>query len=123
MQDHQSETHKNMQAENQRIRKHVWGYNEPQASDEMNQTILGDVTHPTPIVIQGQQSSWVGKVLAGAALGAALFGIPAAGVAGYFASRMLAPKTATEPVATDPIETETIDLGLLRFEDLQGPGE
>ena len=115
LQNHQSETQKNMQAENQRIRKELWGYDEPPSSDEMNQTILGDVNHPAPIVIAGQQSgSGVGKVLAGLAIGAL---IPAAGVGGYLASQMLTPKTQP-PAAQQPVETETVDLGLLRLEDL-----
>ena len=118
LQNHQSETEKNMQAENQRIRKELWGYDSPAASEDMaNQTILGDVTHPTPIVIQGQQSSGLGKVLAGAAIGAALLGIPAAGAVGYLASQYLQNPSVVPP--TDSIETETIDLGLLRLEDLE----
>jgi predicted phage tail protein len=118
LQDHQSETQKNMQAENQRIRKELWGYNEPAMSDDMHtQTILGDVNHPAPIVIAGQQSgSGVGKVLAGLAIGTL---IPAAGVGGYLASQLLTPK-AQPPAAQQPVETETVDLGLLRLEDLQG---
>jgi len=115
LQHHQSETEKNVQAENQRVRKELWGYDEPPASDEMNQTILGDVTHPTPIVINGQQSSGVGKLLAGAAIGAAMLGIPAAGAIGYFASQMTA-KPTEAPV--EPVESETVNLGLLRIGDL-----
>ena len=100
-----------MQAENQRIRKELWGYDEPPVSDEMNQTILGDVTHPTPIVINGQQSSGIGKVLAGLAIGAL---IPAAGLGGY----LLNQSQPQKPAESTPIETETVDLGLLRLEDL-----
>jgi hypothetical protein len=118
LQDHQSETQKNLQAENQRIRKELWGYNEPAMSDDMHtQTILGDVNHPAPIVIAGQQSgSGIGKVLAGLALGAM---VPAAGVAGYMLSQQQTPKPEP-PAAQQPVETETVDLGLLRLEDLQG---
>ena len=115
LQDHQAETHKNMQAENQRIRKGLWGYDEPATSEDMHtQTILGDVTHPTPIVIAGQQSgSGLGKVLAGLAIGSL---IPAAGVGGYMINQLLTPK-AQSPVV-EPVENETLDLGLLRLEDL-----
>lgn len=116
LQAHQAESQKNMQAENQRIRKDLWGYKEPQEGEDVNsQTILGDVTHPTPIIINGQQSSGLGKVLAGAALGAALLGIPAAG-AGFYAASQLISKPTTETTAP---EDQTLDLGLLRFEDLE----
>ena len=116
LQAHQAETQKNMQAENQRIRKDLWGYQEPKEGEDVNsQTILGDVTHPTPIIINGQQSSGLGKVLAGAALGAALLGIPAAG-AGFYAASQLINKPTTETTAP---EDQTLDLGLLRFEDLE----
>ena len=116
LQSHQAETEKNVQAENQRIRKDLWGYQEPKEGEDVNsQTILGDVTHPTPIIINGQQSSGLGKVLAGAALGATLLGIPAAGAGAYFASQLLKP-TTTETTAP---EDQTLDLGLMRFEDLE----
>ena len=80
LQSHQAETEKNVQAENQRIRKDLWGYQEPQEGEDVNsQTILGDVTHPTPIIINGQQSSGALKTLAILAAGAL---IPGAGIAG-----------------------------------------
>ena len=114
LQSHQAETEKNVQAENQRIRKDLWGYQEPKEGEDVNsQTILGDVTHPTPIIINGQQqSSGVAKTLAILAAGAL---IPGAGIAGYFASQLLKP-TTTETTAP---EDQTLDLGLLRFEDLE----
>ena len=113
LQSHQAETEKNVQAENQRIRKDLWGYQEPQEGEDVNsQTILGDVTHPTPIIINGQQSSGALKTLAILAAGAL---IPGAGIAGYFASQLLKP-TTTETTAP---EDQTLDLGLLRFEDLE----
>ena len=113
LQSHQAETQKNIQAENQRIRKDLWGYQEPQEGEDVNsQTILGDVTHPTPIIINGQQSSGALKTLAILAAGAL---IPGAGIAGYFASQLLKP-TTTETTAP---EDQTLDLGLLRFEDLE----
>ena len=115
LQAHQAETQKNIQAENHRIRKDLWGYQEPQEGEDVNsQTILGDVTHPTPIIINGQQSSGTLKTLAILAAGAL---IPGAGIAGYFASQLLKPTTET---ATP--EDQTLDLGLLRFEDLDQQG-
>lgn len=113
LQSHQAETEKNVQAENQRIRKDLWGYQEPKEGEDVNsQTILGDVTHPTPIIINGQQSSGALKTIAILAAGAL---IPGAGIAGYFASQLLKP-TTTETTAP---EDQTLDLGLLRFEDLE----
>ena len=113
LQSHQAETEKNVQAENQRIRKDLWGYQEPKEGEDVNsQTILGDVTHPTPIIINGQQSSGALKTLAILAAGAL---IPGAGIAGYFASQLLKPTTAE----TTAPEDQTLDLGLLRFEDLE----
>lgn len=116
LQAHQAETQKNIQAENQRIRKDLWGYQEPQEGEDVNsQTILGDVTHPTPIIINGQQPSQSGGVLKTLAILAAGALIPGAGIAGYLASQMLKP-TTTETTAP---EDQTLDLGLLRFEDLE----
>lgn len=117
IQDHQEEQKKNQSAESAFVRRQLWGESaeSQQAEDMANQTILGDVTHPTPIVIAGQQSgSGLGKVLAGLAIGAL---IPAAGAGGYLASQLLTPKTQL-PAAQQPVETETVDLGLLRLEDL-----
>ena len=112
LQSHQAETEKNVQAENQRIRKDLWGYQEPKEGEDVNsQTILGDVTHPTPIIINGQQSSGALKTLAILTAGAL---IPGAGIAGYLASQML-----DKPQKAPAIEDKSLDLGLLKFEDLQ----
>lgn len=122
LQNHQAETEKNVAAENRHVRKSVWGDDgtNSESEDMHSQTILGDVTHPTPIVIQGQQSSGIGKVLAGAALGAAMIGMPLAGVGGYLAMQHL---QKPAPEIQPPTESETVNLGLLRVEDLQASGE
>ena len=115
IQDHQAEQKKNQAAESAFVRRQVWGekQQEPKEGEDVNsQTILGDVTHPTPIIINGQQSSGALKTLAILAAGAL---IPGAGIAGYFASQLLKP-TTTETTAP---EDQTLDLGLLRFEDLE----
>jgi hypothetical protein len=115
LQAHQAESQKNMQAENQRIRKDLWGYQEPQEGEDVNsQTILGDVTHPTPIIINGQQPAQSGGVLKTLAILAAGALIPGAGIGGYLASQWMNQK----PVATET-EDKSLDLGLLRFEDLK----
>jgi len=88
-------------------------------ADDMKILSTGDVhlttaspqSHPQP------QPSGMGKLLAGAALGASLIGIPGAGVAGYLASQYLQkPAAEVQP----PAESEKVNLGLLRVEDLQG---
>jgi hypothetical protein len=113
IQDHQAEQKKNQAAEGAFVRRQIWGESpeSQQAEDMANQTILGDVTHPTPIVINGQQSSGFGRVLAGLAIGAL---IPAAGIGGYLLNR----QTPQPSVESTPVETETVNLGLLRLEDL-----
>ena len=84
--------------------------------DMHSQTILGDVTHPTPVIIsQPQQSSGLAKVLAGAAITAGLLGVPAAGVAGYFLNQHF-----NRPVPQQPGEDNTVDIGLRRIGDLIG---
>lgn len=116
IQDHQEEQKKNQSAESAFVRRQLWGESaeSQQAEDMANQTILGDVTHPTPIVIAGQQSgSGLGKVLAGLAIGTL---IPAAGVGGYLVNQLLTPKPESQ--AVEPVESETVNLGLLRLEDL-----
>lgn len=123
LQAHNRMSQLNQEAENRAVRQKVWG-NDGGASEpeDMGHTILGDVTNPTPIVINGQQSSGtLGKVLAGAALGAALIGIPGAGVAGYLLSKM---QSKPEPqVITPTDEDTTIGLGLRKFEELEGTKE
>jgi len=117
---HQSENEKNITAENAAVRSGVWGAKEVKTEDEMgDHIILGDSIHPTPIIMQqapAQKSSGtLGKVLAGAAAGAALVGIPGAGVAGYFLNQML-----SKPAPSQPSSDDTVDIGLLRFDDLKG---
>ncbi len=106
---------KNQEAENKAVRQKLWGNDGSVEDEEMGHTILGDVTHPTPIVIGQQNGSGIGKLLAGLALGTL---IPAAGVGGFLASQLLRPApSVTQPVA--PQDDETVGLGLLRFEDLK----
>jgi hypothetical protein len=119
LQHHQRESEKNQAAENRAARIGLWGSKERfEESDDMGgHTILGDVTHPTPVIIAGQQQqgSGLGKVLAGAALAAGLIGIPGAGLAGYFLSKL-----TDKPAATQPGTDDTVDIGLKRFSELVG---
>lgn len=93
-------------------------------AEEMKILSTGDVHLTAPQVSPPQQeqkqSSGLGKVLAGAAIGAALLGVPAAGVGGFMLNRML----QTKPVASPVSEDQSLDLGLLQFEDLKtGAGQ
>jgi hypothetical protein len=115
LEHHQSETQKNIEAENKRVRQQLWN-DEPAASQDMPQqghTILGDYNPPQVIVTGQPQSSGVGKVLAGAAIAVGLLGIPAAGVIGYGLSKVL---DKSPPEAS--VEDNSLDVGLGRFEDL-----
>jgi hypothetical protein len=121
LQHHQAETEKNIAAENRHVRKTAWGETEEQpAGNDMGNTILGDnVLHPTPIVINGQQGSGLGKVLAGAAVGAALLAVPVAGIAGYALHQLINKPTPTAPqLAPQPTSDDSLDIGLGRFSDL-----
>jgi hypothetical protein len=122
LQAHNRMSQLNQEAENRAVRQKVWG-NDGGASkaDEMgDHIILGDNTNPAPIIITGQQQSSgsLGKVLAGAALGAALLGIPGAGVAGYLFSKLSQQKPEPQ-VITPTDEDTTIGLGLRKFEELE----
>ena len=86
--------------------------------NEMGTTILGDVTHPTPVVVAGGNDSSVGKMLTGAALGMSLLGVPGAGVAGYLLSKMQQPTQQQPALPPQVNDGETVDLGLSKFEDL-----
>lgn len=121
LQHHQHETEKNIAAENSRVRKTLWDETPAQGTegeDVSNQTILGDYTHPTPIVIAGQ-SQPSGNGLAGT-LAALAIGtlIPGAGLAGYAVSKMLEKPQAVPLQTQQPNDSESIDLGLGRFSDL-----
>ncbi len=114
---HRQRLDKNIEAEDAAVRKKLWGSTEsnPTAGDEMgDQIVLGNLTHPTPIIMPQQQSGSIGKVLAGAAIAAGLMGIPAAGVIGFGLSKILEQKPAT----ASPSEDTSLDIGLGRFEDL-----
>jgi hypothetical protein len=114
IQDHRNEQRKNQAAESAFVRQQVWGEKPGQSiEDDMGTTILGDVTNPTPIVInsQPQQSGGALKTLAILAAGAL---IPGAGIGGYLASQWLNQKTVAKET-----EDESLDLGLLKFEDLK----
>ena len=97
----------NQEAENQAVRKQQWGVDSPdvlKGGDDMGDTILGDVTHPTQVI--ADKGSKLAPLLLAAALGA---GVPAAGVAGYLWSQAQKPDLAQSD--------ESVDLGLGKIED------
>lgn len=114
------EAQKNQAAESAYVRRTAWGSDESddplEAGDEMgDQTILGDVTNPTPIVIAGSQGgSGALNTLAALALGGLLGGggLAAGAAATYFLSR---PTAVVVPV--DQQATERVQVGLGRIED------
>ena len=116
---HQREQQKNVEAENKRVRKELWGDDgkASESGEDMGTTVLGDY-HPPQVIIAGQQqSSGLGQLLGAALAGASLLGIPGAGVAAY-----LYGKSQAEPAKpnTQVIEQrEDLGLGLLKLEDLK----
>lgn len=123
LQHHKRETEKNLEAENQQVRKQLWGYTEPKASEEdmPGQTILGDViTHPTPVIMQ-PQSSGLGKVIAAAAVTAGMLGVPLAGIGGYLLNEYMNKKEQQTIPAPIQQDKEDVDLGLLKLSDLISP--
>lgn len=111
---HRKRTDANLAAEDAAVRRAMYGdVGGAESSEDMSQTILGDVTNPTPIVIHTQpQGSGIGKALVGAAIAVGFIGIPAAGIIGYGASQLM-DKTPAETTGDN-----TLDIGLGRFEDL-----
>lgn len=75
----QQELQKNRDAESAAVRRQLWNVDESNDDMGSQQTILGDVTNPTPVVVTGSSTAF-GPLFA-ALLGAA---IPTAGLLGYF---------------------------------------
>jgi hypothetical protein len=119
---HRKRTEKNLDAEEAAVRQKLWGESpgkkdETTGEDMGDQIVLGDLTHPTPIIVN-QPSTGLGKVLAGSALAAGMLGIPGAGIAGYLLSQM---QQKDKPVDVLPFTYETLDVGLSRIGDLVKP--
>lgn len=113
------EQRKNQAAESAAVRKAAFGSDEQDAAsegEEMRQTILGDVTNPTPIVVAPGGGDSFGKTLLPLALGASLMGVPAAGVIGAFLANRQGQPQQTEVVQQPPQESMSIGLG--KIEDL-----
>lgn len=115
LQDSQSRQAANEEAENRWWRKKWTGdamsIGETGESDEMRQTILGDITHPAPIIMPqppASQSPIPAILLA-----------TAAGVGGYFLATQNKPDAGEvqKPIPVVQFDDETISVGLGRIGD------
>ena len=103
---------KNIQAESAAARRKMWGSEETNSeAEDMGTTILGDVTHPTPIIINqsAPQKSMALPLVAGM-IASGLMGGGAAGLATYMMSRQ--PQSQQQE-----FEDETVTIGLGRIDD------
>ena len=121
LESHQRMSDANREAESQAVRKAAWGVDSPTqtaGTDDMGDTILGDVTtHPTPIVVAGESGGTM-KALATLAIGGLLAGSGAGLGAG--AMYLLSNRDQATPVVP---EGERVQIGLGRIEDYVGGSE
>jgi len=111
LQANQREQQANQEAESQWVRKNVWGSNEKAGDDDMGTTILGDITHPAPIIMPPTPQSSIGTILG-------LIGtIAAAGMGGYMFANRGADAPAVEQQSPPSFDDSTLQLGLGRLED------
>lgn len=109
-----AENQRNREAESAYVRKNLWGDQSKAEADDMGTTILGDVTHPTPIVINQQpQGSSALPIIAGM-LASGLLGGGVAGTAAYMLLKQPAPVQQQQT-----FEDETLTIGLGRIENFK----
>lgn len=115
-----AENHRNSEAESAHVRRSVWGEDVTKSteSDDMGHTILGDVTHPAPIVIT-QPSQPQSNLLPLALAALAGFGIPTALAGGAAAMYMLTKQPAAQQ-QPQTYQDETVSIGLGRIDDYKG---
>lgn len=112
----QGQHRKNREAEESHARKVAWGWKggdqgQAEEDEDMGHTILGDVTNPTPLVVQPKQASQWPLALGMAA--ATLF--PTAGALyAYMMSRQ-----PTTEVNKPSFDDASVKIGLGRIEDYQ----
>lgn len=119
LEDAAEDQRKNQEAESSWARRKLWGSAESEPGsgsteegEDMRQTILGDITHPAPIIIPQQNNlGAVAATLATLALG---------GLGGYLLNKSEAPKP--EPVE-QRFDDESLSVGLGRIEDYLDPGK
>ena len=112
LQAHQQRQAKNLEAEESAVRRNLWGSNEEPPTfdggdDVAGDTVLGDVTHPAPVIVQ-KSAGMLGPLVM-ALLGAS---VPGAGIAGYVASQFF-----TEQPAAVEMEDESVTIGIGRLEE------
>lgn len=117
LKSHQRRSDQNQEAEDRWVRKNVYGDEGQHTTneDDMGTTVLGDVTNPTPIVVQGSQGSdSTLKTLATLALGGMLGGggIAAGAVATYLLNKAPEASTTIEQRAG-----ERVQIGLGKIDD------
>jgi hypothetical protein len=114
---------RNIEAESAAVRRKLWGSDESKAteSDDMGNTILGDVTNPAPIVIN-QPAPQQSNLLPIALAALAGLGIPTAMVGGAAAMYLLNKPAATQP-QPQTYQDETVSIGLGRIDDYTGAAE
>lgn len=110
--DGQEELQKNREAESAKVRKQLWDADDKSGQDdEMRQTVLGDINHPAPIIMQQpQQNNTLATVAALAAM------IAAGGMGGY----LLANKSGGEQektVSQPNFQDSSVDIRLGKIED------
>lgn len=105
----QREQARNQEAESAWARRELWGDSGQAEADEMGNTILGDVQYPTPIVMQGNQSS-LGSLATIAIAGLLGGGGLAAGLAAPYLLDKLTPDEQPTPVV-EPGTDETVSIG------------
>jgi hypothetical protein len=111
LQANQREQQANQEAESQWVRKNVWGSDVKAGEDDMGTTILGDITHPAPIIMPPTPQSNIGTILG-------LIGtIAAAGMGGYMFATSGTQPQATEQQPPPSFDDSTLQLGLGRLED------
>ena len=114
MQATAKENQRNSEAESSYVRRHVWDEQESEVDDTMGNTVLGDITHPSPVVYPPTPPSQL--PLAAALVLSTL--IPTSALtAWYLSTRTPAPAPPANVGTTD----ETLQIGLGRIEDYLKP--
>ena len=115
----EAESQKNQQAEGAFVRRTLWGAEDeeqPEESDQMRQTIVGDVTNPTPVVIAPQQQSNTLGTIAAIVAAMATGGILGSQYLGKQALELVQPQ---QPQHQAAYEDSTIRIGLGRLENYE----
>jgi hypothetical protein len=104
----------NEEAENRWFRKTVSGEEmQVDADDDMGHTILGDITHPAPIIMPQQQPQQ--NPLMSMLLGAAM--TAGGGAVGYYFANQNNTPQPQEQTAPAGFDYETVSVGLGKIED------